>query len=289
MVMCALLGRAHGKELSAEGKVFASSYPIAYFAQRIMGNPDAVVYPDTEDNPIRWRPSVGTILSMQKARLILLNGAGYDRWAEAVSLPISRIINTSASFAQAYLNTETAVTHSHGPTGEHAHGNLLFSVWLDFSLATQQAEAVKDALIKAKLGSEKDLNNRFLELKKDLSDLDRAFQEITRKKEFPAFFASHPLYSYFGRQYGLNVHTVMLNPATPPNDQTSWDAVSYLHERHQAIGMIWKSPPTSEVTARLHSMGIRSVVFDPCLTEPNEGDFLTVMRQNLNNLRRAFQ
>ena len=49
--------------------------------------------------------------------------------------------------------------------------------------------------------------------------------------------------------------------------------------------MIWEGEPLQQSVARLSRMGIKSVVFDPCANRPPTGDFLSVMRQNLGNLR----
>ena len=51
--------------------------------------------------------------------------------------------------------------------------------------------------------------------------------------------------------------------------------------------MIWESKPLPETVARLGAMGIRSVVFNPCATRPESGDYLTVMRSNLQRLKSA--
>jgi hypothetical protein len=37
------------------------------------------------------------------------------------------------------------------------------------------------------------------------------------------------------------------------------------------------------------SSGINSLVFDPCGNVPEPGDFLSVVRQNAENLKAAFQ
>jgi len=44
-----------------------------------------------------------------------------------------------------------------------------------------------------------------------------------------------------------------------------------------------------ETAARLKKLGIKSLVFTPCEIVSNQGDFLTVMRQNIKNLEEAFQ
>ena len=83
---------------------------------------------------------------MQKADLILLNGATYDKWLAGVSLPESKLIDTSSAFADQYIKTVEAGTHSHGKGGDHSHAGTAFTTWIDFDQALQQARAVKDAL-----------------------------------------------------------------------------------------------------------------------------------------------
>ena len=44
-----------------------------------------------------------------------------------------------------------------------------------------------------------------------------------------------------------------------------------------------------ESAERLQAIGLDSLVFDPCGNTPDQGDFLNVMRQNVKNLKSAFQ
>jgi zinc transport system substrate-binding protein len=53
--------------------------------------------------------------------------------------------------------------------------------------------------------------------------------------------------------------------------------------------MIWEGPPMQDTVQKLKSIGIKSIVFDPCGNVPETGDFLTVMKQNVENLKAVFQ
>ena len=57
---------------------------------------------------------------------------------------------------------------------------------------------------------------------------------------------------------------------------------------HPARWLIWEAEPTAEIIARLETMGIRSIVFDPCAGPPSEGDFMTVMKKNVIALRTVY-
>jgi zinc transport system substrate-binding protein len=52
--------------------------------------------------------------------------------------------------------------------------------------------------------------------------------------------------------------------------------------------MIWEGTPSKEPVERLKSLGINSLVYDPCGNMPQENDFLNVMHQNIENLQQAF-
>jgi len=52
--------------------------------------------------------------------------------------------------------------------------------------------------------------------------------------------------------------------------------------------MVWEAAPLPETKARLEKIGIRSVVFQPCGNEPATGNYLSVMEQNVENLRPIF-
>ncbi|MGB5299214.1 MAG: hypothetical protein WBN48_10850, partial [Thiogranum sp.] len=61
-----------------------------------------------------------------------------------------------------------------------------------------------------------------------------------------------------------------------------------VHESFPADWMLWEKQPLPQIAQQLDSMGIGIAVFDPCANRPARGDFLTGMRENIANLRRAY-
>jgi zinc transport system substrate-binding protein len=127
------------EEEAATGGVAAANYPLAYFAETLLGGALPVVFdaPGDED-PAFWEPDDAALERIQEARVILMNGAGYSKWAEQASLPASRVVDTSAGFAAQWIEVKAGVTHSHGPEGEHAHAGTAFTTWIDFEQAGRQ-------------------------------------------------------------------------------------------------------------------------------------------------------
>jgi len=99
--------------------------------------------------------------------------------------------------------------------------------------------------------------------------------------------APHPVYDYLSRRYGLNIKSIHWEPDEAPNDE-QWLQLKNILKSHPAKWMIWEGNPIKTSSDGLKSLGIASLVFDPCGNEPEKGDFLTVMRQNMDNLKGVF-
>ena len=52
--------------------------------------------------------------------------------------------------------------------------------------------------------------------------------------------------------------------------------------------MVWEAAPVAETTPELERRGITSLVFDPLAEAPANGDYLSVMGENLARLEAAF-
>ena len=269
--------------------VFVVNYPIQYFTERIGGEHVNVVFPAPADvDPAYWMPDRTTIANFQQADLILLNGAGYARWVNKVTLPRFRIVNTSARFKDRYIQAAEAITHTHGSQGDHAHEALAFTTWIDFSLAAEHARAIMAALNRKRPALRDIFETNYALLEKDLMTLDRTIKEIVSKDRTRSLVVSHPVYEYFTRRYGLNIKSVHWEPDDILSNKQIMELNSLLKE-HPANWMIWEGNFMKQSAERLKAIGVDSLVFNPCGNTPDQGDFLSVMGENVNNLKLAFQ
>ena len=276
--------------LSAEPlSVYVVNYPLKYFAARIGGDHVEVVFPAPPGiDPAYWIPDIPTVAAYQQADLILLNGANYANWVNKVTLPLSKLVDTSKMFKDRTITIKGALTHTHGPGEEHAHEGIAFTTWLDFDLAVKQAEAIVRALSRRKSDQKTTFHKNLKSLKKDLVALDKDITTIVSKDSSEPLVASHPVYDYLARRYGLNIESVHWEPNEMPNHE-QWAELQNILKDHKAEWMIWEAEPIPESVAKLKSIGVGSLVFDPCSNVPENGDFLSVMRQNVENLKLAFQ
>lgn len=289
LILCLLLAVSFAASADDKLTVYAVNYPLAYFAERIGGDSVAVVLPVPADvDPAFWEPGANGIAGFQQADLVLLNGAGYAKWLKHASLPRRKLVNTSAAFQHDYISVEQAVTHQHGPGGDHSHAGTAFTTWLDFNQARMQAKAILSALEKQGPEHADIFRQNYTLLEKDLVNLDQTLTAIVAQDSDKQFIASHPVYQYLARRYKINLQSVMWEPDVVPN-QNQWSTLQQLLAAHNAKWMIWEDEPDEQSLARLQAVGINSLIFKPCANVPEQGDFISVMKNNIMELKKAFR
>lgn len=277
------------RDVHAKPTVYVTNYPLQYFTQRLAGESITLVYPvPAETDPALWKPDVPTIAALQKADVIILNGATYEKWLEKVSLPQAKLVNTSRSFHQHYIALTETATHSHGPAGAHAHAGTAFTTWLNLQFAAQQAQAIAQALERLMPEQRAMLTTNATALQRDLLALDQRLTALVTGQRPPPLVATHPVYQYLAQRYGLNVQSVLWEPEVMP-EAPQWQRLQALLGTHAASWMLWERPPLRAAVEKLQALGVRSVVFDPCGNTPARGDFLSVMQDNVTNLEQALQ
>ena len=278
-------GGAEARVESDAVVVFTTNYPLAYFARRIGGDRVRVEFPAPAGiDPAYWSPSPEVVAEYQEADVVLLNGAGYEGWVAKTSLPDSKLVNTSAGFEDMYIVSEEAVVHTHGPAGEHEHENVAFTTWLDPVLAIEQARAIRDALAAQLPGMEADLQEGFAALETDLTEIDARLGAWAADHSGQPLIASSPVYQYLARRYDLNLRSVHFEPDEVPTTG-GWRDLAARLESHTAEWMLWEATPLAETRELLATeYGVGSLVFDPCGNRPESGDYISVMRANVEAL-----
>ena len=285
----ALLLNALGVSAAAQDKlsVVSVNYPLHYLAEQIGGDLIEASMPFPADiDPAFWQPTGDEIARMQRADLILRNGAGYAKWARLAALPRRKVVDTSAGFRDRLIVTSSGVTHQHGPQGAHAHGDVAFTTWLDPAQALAQADAIRQALVRRLPDQQAAIDANFERLKADLAELDSSLKAEFAPAAGTTLLASHPIYQYLGRRYDLEILPFLWEPgeAPPEND---WQVLEQVASSRGIRIMLWEGEPDPTTRRRLEGLGIKIAVFSPAMNAPAEGDFLSVMRGNAENLQRV--
>ena len=202
-----------------------------------------------------------------------------------MSLPRSRVVNTSAAIEDQFIVTES-ITHSHGDGGEHSHEGLASYVWLDPVLAIAQADAIASAVIARDLGAAQDVEARLDMLRSELTELDAMAQEVLSSVQDVTIVATHPRYQYFARRYGLSVISLEWEAGAMPGD----DAISELAqivEENDARILIWEAEPPVAAIEAAQSLGLQSVVFNPWASQGAAGSFLDAYKTAVSGIAGA--
>lgn len=278
---------------TTEDVIRTTFYPTMWMASRIAGGLVPVECPvPAEADPIFHRPTVEQIARYQRARLIIVNGAEFEKWVSAAPLPRSRVVDSAAGFADEFITIE-GTTHSHGPSGEHTHEGTDGHTWLDPRNAIRQAEAIASAMSGAFPEHAGAFASNLAALRADLEGLDGSLTALTPALEGVVLLASHPAYNYVARRYGWSVTNLDLDPEAPLSAEALASVAEAIEDRGVRRVMLWESAPLEETAEALRDrFGIASVVFSPCEMLSEEeiaggADYLVVMRANIEGLRGA--
>jgi len=263
--------------------VYTVNAPLEWMAQRIGGDALEVRFPAPADaDPAFWSPDAEIVAAYQGADLILLNGAGYAGWASRATLRRRTLIDTSAGFQDRLLPVEDTTTHQHGPTGEHSHGELAFTTWLDPTLAAEQARAVAGAMTEARPAHADAFAAGLAAVESDLAGLDQRLAGVAARLGDAPILFSHPVYQYLERRYKLNGRSLHWEPDTDPG-AGEWRLLEALLREHPARLMLWEAEPLPTTRERLAGLGVEVVVFAPCGNRCGD-DWLAAMQANADRL-----
>jgi zinc transport system substrate-binding protein len=264
----------------------ASNYPLYYFAREIAAGSIDVVLPDIDGDPAMWRPQADDIKLLQSADRILLNGAGYEPWLNWVSLPASRLVDTSASFHDRLIPLEQETVHQHGPAGEHSHTGTAFSTWLDPELAMAQSRNIEEVISELAPGDRARHQENLASLLKRLEETHLAQQLAFKQLADHTILFSHPVYQYLERRYHLTGFSMHWEPDQEPGDKAWIDFTNTLRENPIRI-MIWEGEPLPTTRERLEGMGLTVIPYLTASNRPDNGDYFDVMALNLEHLKTA--
>lgn len=275
--------------------IYTTIPATTWMARELAGELATVTLPavPTGTDPAFWQPSDEVLASYQQADLIILNGAEYEQWAVRMTLPPSRVVDASKSFAARFINAGPAITHSHGDE-QHTHNAIDGHTWLDPILAIRQSVTVRDAIKGLLPKHHQAIDARHAELVKKLQDLDARLRALGTLPEGEVLVASHPAYNYLARQYGWEVVSFELDAQEVP----AADEVRMMQEDlagKTARYMLWEDEPLPKVARTIQDkLGLASAWVSPGkrmdpATREKFGDYLGVMQANVERLAKVFQ
>ena len=285
---------------NADGKltIYTTLYPLEYFAERIGGENvtvESIIPPGSDAHS--FEPTTKTMTELAESDLFIYNGAGMEGFADAAKDTLKNEDVMTLEAAEGIHFDETKEEHEeHGEDEAHAdhdHGNVNPHIWIDPTLAIQQAENIKTALIEIDPSNKKTFEANFEALEEELLDLDKEFSKMADSAPKKEFLISHDAYSYWESRYGLKQLSVSgLSPSQEPTQKQLEDIIETA-KSYKLKYMLFEQNATPKPakavqqelgleTLRIHNLSV--------LTEEdieNNETYFTLMEQNIQTLEKA--
>lgn len=314
------------KTEEAKLNVEVSFYPMYEFTKNVAGdlaNVHTLVPAGME--PHDWEPTPQDIASIEKADVLVYNGAGMESWIDQVtdSLSNSKLIQVEASHGIDLLegseedehdheHGDTTATHEHavkatteehdhdhdaeaeeGHTHDHDHGGLDPHVWLSPALAVKEVRNIEAGLAQATPEHAEQFKQNADAYIAKLEALDQDFNAAVADSKRKDFITQHAAFGYLAQEYGLQqVPIAGLSPEQEPSAAQMASVIDFAKE-HQVKTIFFETLVSSKVSETIaNEVGAKTAVLNPIegLTEEEIAagmDYIGVMRQNLEALKLA--
>ncbi|MBP2016660.1 zinc transport system substrate-binding protein [Symbiobacterium terraclitae] len=275
-------------------KVAASIYPVYEFARAVGGDRiDLVLLVPPGTEPHDWEPSVGDVRTLNAADIFLYSGAGFEHWVDQALASLDNrdlvAVETSGGF-DLLAGSSEAEDHE-----GHDHGDLDPHLWLDPAGAAHMVERIAEALSAADPADADAYRTNAAAYRAELAALDQEFSAGLAQCRRRVFFTTHAAFGYLAHRYGLEQRAIMgLSPDAEPTPRALKAVVE--EARENDVRHIFFESLVSDRVARVvaDEIGASTLVLNPFegLTPEQVAageSYLSVMRQNLANLRVALE
>lgn len=282
--------------------IYTSTYALEDFAKKIGGSHVEVqnLVPVGVE-PHDFEPSAKEIAQLNESDIFLYNGAGLETWVDktlsSLNKEQTKVVNTTDKLE--LLKSAGEEEHGHEHEGEakkedsHDLGEYDPHVWLDPTLAKQQAMKIRDALIQQDPAHKVDYEKNFATLETNFNQLDQEFQEMVKKAPKKEFVTSHAAFQYLAKRYGLEQVAIS---GISPQDEPSPAELKEIVEMAREHGVKYIMFETL-VSSKIADVVRNEVKAEALLLNPVEGltkeeqaqgaDYFSVMRKNKENLAKA--
>lgn len=293
LTLTACGGNSSARDTGGRISVVASFYPMEYLARQIGGDHVKVtgltaagVEPHDLELTARQVGAVqlaGTVLYLKGLQPAVDQAVAQSRSkhvvdAAAVSPLVEHHLDEGAGAGAESGNHE----HAAGNTGDP-------HIWLDPTRYAAVAKAVGSELAEADPAHASDYEKNTAELVTRLAALDQEFRDSLQGTKQKAFVTSHAAFGYLADHYGLE--QIAISGVDPEADPTParLAAIHKAAQQHGVTTVFFESlvsPALAETVA--HDLKLHTAVLDPIEgIKDGKGDYFSVMRQNLANLRTA--
>jgi zinc transport system substrate-binding protein len=275
----------------------ASFYPLAHFAGKAGGENVEVFMvtpPGVESHD--FEPTPRDIRKIRKSAVFIYNGAGLDPWAERIAPTIEQT-GVSTLEMTSHFTLLSAETDEAGENGGHEHdeGGHDPHIWLDPLMAAGQVKLISEALAAADPPNAAAYRSHYSQYSAELMALHEEFSSGLQNCGTRDMIVAHDAFRYLAARYGLNIIPVVgVFSGEEPSPRRIAEVTRIAKEK--SIRYIFFEPLASRKIAHTiaRETGADVLELNPLegLTKEEEAagkDYISVMRGNLANMRKALQ
>ncbi|WP_406198391.1 zinc ABC transporter substrate-binding protein [Kitasatospora sp. NBC_01560] len=294
-VSASLLLTACGGDSSAQGSngkldVVASFYPMEFLAAQIGGEHVKITDLTAAGvEPHDLELTAKQVASVHKAgAVVYLKGLQPTVDKAVADSGTKHVIDATA--ASPLVDHHLDEGHAEGDGHDHDKAAGDPHLWLDPTRYAAVARSVGAGFAAADPAHADDYRKNTDDLVGRLTALDEEFKAGLKDAGTRTFVTSHAAFGYLAEHYGLT--QVAINGVDPESEPTPARLADVQKAaKENGVTTIFfetlVSPKLAETVAK--DLGLKTAVLDPLegVKDPAKNDYLTVMRQNLANLRAA--
>ena len=273
----------------SDGKlqITASFYPMYFFASRIGGDKANVtnITPAAAE-PHDYEPTTQQIVKINQSNMLVLNGGIMEAWGSKIKDQLSSSNVLVVTTGEGLINKDLS---------ENGQKILDPHVYMDPMLAKKQVAAIEKGFEKIDPKDASYFQANAKKLEGELDQLNTEFKQGLSNCRQKDFITSHAAFGYLAAQYGINQVPISgVSPDEEPSSQKLAEITKLVKQKDIKIIFFESlvSPKLSDTIA--NETGVKTMVLDPIEGITKDGlaagqTYLTIMRQNLDNLQIALQ
>ena len=276
-------GRARSIErraIEAAGpiKVVAAENFYGDIARQIGGGEVAVtsILSNPDQDPHEFEASPSTAREFANGALVIVNGAGYDAWAE-------KLLSASPAPSRAIIVVAALL---HRKAGDNPH------LWYDPATMPALAEALAAKFARLDPAHQADYLQRLARFHKSMQLLGERIAELRAKYSGTPVTATEPVFGYMAAALGLDMRNLAFQLAVMNDTEPGAAAIAAFEQdlRARTVKILLYNSQTSEaLTRRMQKIATESgvPVVGVSETEPRGKDYQDWMLSQLDLLDRA--
>ncbi len=286
-----------GNKSDSKLNVYTSFYAMYDFTEKIGGDKINVTnLVPAGVGPHDWEPSTTDITNLNKADVLIYNGAGMEHWVDKV---LGSLENKDLVVVEASKGISLIEGHHHHEDEEakEAEDAITYDphVWLSIKNAKAEMETIKNALVKADPENAAYYEGNYKTYAEKFDTLDKEYTDTLSALPNKDIIVAHQAFGYLCKDYGLNQVAIEgLSADSEPDPARMAEIIEFAKENKIKTIFFEElvSPKVADTIA--NEIGAKTAVLNPLggLSDDeikNGEDYLSVMKSNLEELKSALQ